>query len=86
MNTIVICPSHGSKCNTSMSSYDTITMNNSHDPKNDDGQASAVRPGVDCSVSVSNNVYIVVWCKVILHNLIEHRMYSILIINLIGKN
>ena len=34
------------------SSLDTIIMDNSHDPKNDDGQASAVHPDVDSSVHV----------------------------------
>ena len=41
------------------SSYDTIVMENSHDPKIDDGLTSNVRPDVDSSVIVSNNVYIV---------------------------
>ena len=34
------------------SSFDTIIMDNSHDPKNDDGQALAVHPDVDSPVYV----------------------------------
>ena len=50
--------SHGSGCNSSMrsnmsnSSYVTIIMDNSHDLKNDDGQASAVLPNINSSVHV----------------------------------
>ena len=35
-------------------SYNTIIMDNSQDPKNDDGQASAVRPDVDSFSSCIN--------------------------------
>ena len=44
--------SHMSVCNCSMgsnmsdTSFNTIIMNDSHDPQNDDGQASAVHPDV----------------------------------------
>ena len=34
------------------SSFDTIMMDNSNDPQNDDGQASAVHPDVNSSVHV----------------------------------
>ena len=48
--------SHGSECNSPVRSnmcyysYDTITMDNSHNPKNDDSQASVVYLDVDSSV------------------------------------
>ena len=56
--------------------FDTIIMDNSHDPKNVDGEALAVHPDVDSPV----HVYDMLWCD-ILYILIEHRMYLILIIN-----
>ena len=34
------------------SSFDTIIMGNSHDPKNDDGEALAGHPDVDSPVRV----------------------------------
>ena len=50
--------SHGSECNSSMRknmsehSFNTMILDNSHDPKNDDDQAFAIRPDVDSSVHV----------------------------------
>ena len=50
--------SHRSVCNSSMGrnmcdiSVDTIIMDHSHDPKNDDGQASDVHPDIDSPVHV----------------------------------
>ena len=38
--------------NISDTSVNTIIMDNSHDPKNDDGQASDVHPDVDSPVHV----------------------------------
>ena len=62
----------------SESSFNTFIMDNSHDPKNDDDQASDVRSDVDSSVYVK----VVFWCtRDILYFLFEHRMYLILIIN-----
>ena len=39
-------------------SFNTIIMDNSHDPKNDDGQASDVHPDVDSPV----HILYVLWC------------------------
>ena len=59
-------------------SFNTIIMDNSHDPKNDDGQASDVHPDVDSPV----HILYVLWCTSdILYIPIEHIMYLILIIN-----
>ena len=50
--------SHRSVCNSSMgsnrydTSFNTIIMDSSHYPQNDDGQASAVHPDVDSPVHV----------------------------------
>ena len=64
--------------NVSDSSFDTFIMDNSHDPKNNDGQASNVCSDVVNAV----HVYAVLWCtSYILYIFIEHRMYLILIIN-----
>ena len=52
-------------------------MVNSNDPKNDDGQASAVHPDVDSPVHVSD----VLWCTSDILYIIEHIMYVIIIIN-----
>ena len=59
-------------------SFNTIIMADSHDPKNDDGQASAVHPDVVSPV----HVYDVLWCTSDnLYIIIEHIMYLIIIIN-----
>ena len=36
----------------SYTSFNTIIMDDSHDPKHDDGQASAVHPNVDSPVPI----------------------------------
>ena len=59
-------------------SFNTIKIDNSHDPKNDDGQASDVHPDVDSQVQI---LY-VLWCTsdiLYIHN--EHIMHLNIIIN-----
>ena len=56
-------------------SFNTIIMDNSHNPKNDDGQASDVHPDVDSPV----HILYVLWCtRDILYIPIEHIIISFL--------